>query len=84
MRWRSMTRGLRSIISTWACRVSRTVSLEIPGGSGVTVVKTLLLDMLLIIHKLGDVTDDVDFVGGERLVSKGLTDSKESDGEGDG
>ena len=43
---RSVTRGFRSIISTWLCRVSRTVCRVIPAGRGVTVVKTVRLDIV--------------------------------------
>lgn len=46
MGWRSSTSGFRSIISTCEWRVSRTVSREIPAGRGVSVVKTVRLDIL--------------------------------------
>ena len=45
--WRSSTSGLRSIISVWEWRVSITVCLEMPAGSGVSVVKTVLFDILM-------------------------------------
>ena len=42
---RSMTKGFRSIISTWLWGVVRTCCLVTPGGSGVIVAKTVRFDM---------------------------------------
>lgn len=47
MKWRSMTSGLRSIISEWLCRKSKTTSRETPAGSGLMVENTVLFDIVL-------------------------------------
>jgi hypothetical protein len=62
MRWRSLTRGLRSIISRWSWRKARAVAREIVGGRGVMLVNVERLDM---------VGDDGMLAGGEAVSDSG-------------